>query len=402
MNEVMLQTIKFANVTVENMMASGSITITTVISVVAIVISFLTLWFTHLRGMRISVHPEYELPELSANKFKNDIPISLPVKVNLSVLNSGNRAGIVKDFDLKFIPESNFERFYRDIGGKFFSIKAAETDQSVSTISIKDQDTKLVTFDGFINLDWRIQIRDPLRTIIIESDNLKTLLEEMLKYKKDLLEEFITFLKGNEKLGDLIISYSYTTERIRRKHIVLPSQFIEFKKETPEPLEVKHSYKKAIELYEKSLENYQLSSHPAEIINKILRRINSLEKIFDECLEFLKKPREEANLRIPLNNILWMNEILNKEDNEIELLTKCRNYKKTIEDDVKPLLDKLLIDDRKVGEAYVAPTEEIKQRSFEEIKRDRVKLREKLEDVSPKLEEIKKEVEKEFSEMSSD
>ena len=395
----MMQTIEFVNATLENTGSVGSTDITSIISlfisIVAAFIAFGALYFAHLRGMSISSVWKCELPELSGGDFKGDAPTELLVKVTLSVLNSGNRAGIVDDLKLEFNPQPDFKEFLRDKGVKWYSIRSAKTNQPAPPIFIKDRDTDLVIFGGYINLDWGISMRRHLRTIDIESDNLKTLLEKMLDYKKELLRKFINFLKKNEKLGDLIISYSYTTERIRRKHIVLPSSSIEYLKRENEKLEVTHSYKKTIEWYEDSLKNYQLYLYPKEIINAILRSIKRLKKEFDSYSEEIKKHPTEDIFGLPLSSE-WINKILNEEEEDFELLSKCRNYGKTIED-IKSLLKNSLIFNQKVREANAAPTEKLRQSLKEEIKKEIEELGKKLKEISPKLEELKKEVEHELS-----
>lgn len=392
----MIYTFAFANSTVGNLGVMGSIDTTTIISLFAVALSFIALYFTHLRGVSISLFHEYELPELQADDFKDDVPTSLPVKVSLSVLNSGNRAGIVKDLNLKFKPQPDFEEFYRNNEIKWFSIKSAKTNQPASTILVKDRDTDLVIFSGFINLDWEISMRHYLRTLDIESENLKTLLEEMLEYKKERLKKFINFLKTNEKLGDLIISYKYTTGRIRIR--LKPDE---------KHLEVKHSYKEAIKYYKKSLENYQLLPNSIEIIDKVLQTINLLKEDLENCYTEIERPSKGDlfhfdNLHLfhflhPKN--LWINQILNKEDEEIELLFKCRNYRKIIEEDVKPLLHDLLIFNQKAHEATKALSETLKQSLVENLEKDKEPLRKRLIEMFSKLKDLKKQVEYEFKEI---
>ena len=389
----LMQIIEFPNATMENMGAICSIDITTAIFLVLVAfsffVSFLAFYFTHLRGMSISLFPEYELPELQADDFKGDVPTSLLMKVNLLVLNSGNRAGVVKDLELEFNAQPDLKEFHRDKEVKWYSLRSAKTNQPASPILIKDQDTALVIFNGQINLDKGFSMRHHLRTLDIESNNLKTLLEEMLEYKKERLKKFINFLTENEKLGEFIISYSYT----KIKFIFLP--FIKFKNKDKH-LKVRHSYKKTIKYYEDSLNNYQLSPHPKEIIKGIFKSIKALEEEFDTCSEEIKKHLWEDIFSLPFSSE-WINRILSKEEEDFELLSKCRNYRKTIEENIKPLLKNLLIFNQKAGEVNAAPTEKLRQSLKEEIMREKEELSKKLKGISPKLEELKKEVEHELS-----
>ena len=393
-----MQIIEFANVTMEDMGAIGSIDITTAIFLVLVAlsffISFLAFSFTHLRGMSISLFPEYELPELQADDFKGDVPTSLPMKLNLLVLNSGNRAGVVKDLELEFNPQPDFKEFHKDKEVKWYSLRSAKINQPASPILIKDQDTDLVIFNGHINLDLGFSMRHHLRTLDIESNNLKTLLEEMLEYKKERLKKFINFLTENEKLGEFIISYSYTKPKLP----FLPS--IKFKNKD-EHLKVRHSYKKTIEWYEDSLKNYQLRSPPTEIIKSILKSIKVVKEEFDRCRKEIEERLTEEHLKenvfsFSLNSE-WINRILSKEDEDFELISKCRNYRKTIEEDVKSLLNELLSFHQKVQEASVAPTEKLQESLNEDIKKEKEVLMKKLKEISPKLEELKNEVEHELS-----
>lgn len=84
--------------------------------------------------------------------------------------------------------------------------------------------------------------------------------------------------------------------------------------------------------------------------------------MFDGCNEEIERRfMEEDTLPFSSLNDGWTNKILNEEDEEIELLSKCENYRKTIEDDVKPLLNKLLIFNRKAEKATREPTEKLKK-----------------------------------------
>lgn len=391
----MIYTFVFANSTMENLRVTGSIDITTAIFLffvaISFFVSFLALYFSHLRGVSIFFSSEYELPELQADDFKMDVPTSLPLKVSLLVLNSGNRAGVVKNLDLKFNPQSDFEEFYRNNEIKWFSIKSAKTNQPASTILVKDRDTDLVIFSGFINLDWDISMRHPLRTLDIESENLTTLLKEMLEYKKELLKKFITFLTKNEKLGDLIISYSYT----RPKLIFLP--FIKFKKKD-NPLELRHSYTETIKCYEDCLKNYQLYPHPTKIIENTLKEIDKLKGEFER---YYNNIEENSGKDLFVFNIdsHFIKNCLNKENEEIGLLSKCRDYRKIIEEDVKPLFKAIMNFNQKTEEAYETHSKVRKQSLIEDLKGDREPLRKRLIEMSSKLENLKKGVEHELKEI---
>jgi len=83
-----------------------------VVTLIALFISFLTLWLTHLRGIAIAVSVEKcEMPELSPDNFKHGIPTTLRGTISLFVLNKGNRTGAIKITKLNFDKAKNFANF---------------------------------------------------------------------------------------------------------------------------------------------------------------------------------------------------------------------------------------------------------------------------------------------------
>lgn len=383
-----MQTIEFVNATLENTGSVGStditIIISLIISIVAAFIASVTLYYAHLRGMSISLHAKCELPELSGGDFRMDVPTALPVKVNLLMLNSGNRAGIVKDLKLEFNPQQDFKEFYRDTWVERDSIQSIDKSLD-STITIKNQDTNLVIFNGYILLDWGIDMSH-LGNIDIKSNNLKTLFKKMPKYKKEKLKKFINFLTENKKLGDFIISYSYTKPKFISRRITFKNDAI--------PLEVGHLYKRTIKCYEDSHKRHQISTHPKEIIRGILKGIEVLEEVLDGCRNKIENHPKEDIFSLGLNSSL-IESILRNEDEDFKLLSKCTNYRKTIEEDVKPLLNELLGFDQKMQTTSASSTKKIIPSLKEEIEEEKENLGKKLKEISPKLEELKKEIESE-------
>lgn len=380
-----MQTTEFVNATLENTGSAGSTDITFIISIFAAFIALLALYFTHLRGMSISLHPGCELPELSEGDFKMDVPTALPVKVNLLMLNSGNRAGIVKDLKLEFNPQPDFKEFYRDTWVERDSIQSIDKSLD-STITIKNQDTNLVIFNGYILLDLGIDMRHLGNLDIKNCNNLKTLLKKMPEYKKERLRKFINFLRENKKLGDFIISYSYTKPKFISRRITFKNDAI--------PLEVGHLYKRTIKCYEDSHKRHQISTHPKEIIRGILKRIEVLEENFDRYRSTIEEHSKEDIFSLGLNSSL-IESILRNEDEDFKLLSKCRNYQKTIEEDVKPLLNELLGFNQRMQTTSASSTKKIIPSLKEKIEEEKENLGKKLKEISPKLEELKKEIESE-------
>ena len=85
-----------------------------VATLIALIISFSTLWLTHLRGIAIAVSVEKcEMPELSPDNFKHGIPTTLRGTISLFVLNKGNRTGAIKITKLNFDKVKNFANFFK-------------------------------------------------------------------------------------------------------------------------------------------------------------------------------------------------------------------------------------------------------------------------------------------------
>jgi hypothetical protein len=85
-------------------------------TVFAVVISFITLYLSHLKGVDITLSVDKEkseIDELPVDAFERDIPTNLRGKISLFVLNKGNRTGAIKITNLKFEPdETGFVKFF--------------------------------------------------------------------------------------------------------------------------------------------------------------------------------------------------------------------------------------------------------------------------------------------------
>jgi hypothetical protein len=229
-----------------------------------------------------------------------------------------------------------------------------------------------------------------LETINIESNDLRGLLNKLFEYKKERLKEFIIFLRSNEKLGKISISWEYT-----KRWSLWGTPF----KKKKESVDVVHSYKETLEYYGDALKNYQLDPAPTEIIKSVLSEIDLLTEWFDKCRSAIEHHRNE-DLFVFYEADSIKSHYFDQENKEIELLKKCRAYKKIHEKNVEPLLKDILRVNQKTSEALRMPQSKIGQNLRDEIIFEREHLREKLIMVHSKLKELRIAVDHELEEMS--
>lgn len=367
-------------------------------TVFAVVISFITLYLSHLKGVDITLSVDKEkseIDELPVDAFERDIPTNLRGKISLFVLNKGNRTGAIKITNLKFEPDkTGFAKFFEK---RYLSIGSAKSPSNWSatlpmSLIIKDGDADLINIGYSIELNPIIKVGYDynLRTVNIESDNLRELLKELSDYKKERLKEFINFLHSNEKLGKIEISYKYT-----KKQWLKREPFKEGKKS----LEVIHSFKETLRYYEDSFQSYQLDPPLEKIINSVISEIDGLKLTFNRCYKDIERYHNEELFGFSEANSV-KDHYFEQENKDIELLKKCRNYKEIIETNTEPLLKDILKFGQKTYKASTAPQGMIKQNLIEELKRDREPLRRRLIMGSSKLKDLRRMVEQELEEMS--
>lgn len=357
-----------------------------------VIAAFITLLYSVRRLIKISTKYDYKLPELSQHDFEDDVFISLPLEVEITLYNEGNESSIVKDLNLKFEPHPDFKKLFREVG-EWYDIKSGKKIELGSPVFIQAKEKKILTFKSFINLAWDIRMRQSLVTLNIKESNMNVLLDEMLSYKKGLLKGLIEYLKReHKKLGELIVSYGCT-----KKYSFLPIKFDQHK----DIVEINHSYEDTTRYYEEWLNKYQLSESKREIIQRTLRRLIRLKKYFESYNSFISENLEgedyTALLNIPRSTIDHFQKIVDKKNEEIELLSKCRYYTITIEDHVKPLLKKLVEFYRKADKADEIPTEELRKEEIIKLKEQQDdKLKREIEEILPELESLISNLENEF------
>ena len=140
-----------------------SITAAAIFSGVALFISLLTLWLTHLRGVAIDLLVEKcEMPEISPDNFKHDIPTTLRGTTSLFVLNKGNRTGAIKVTELDFDKGSGFANF---LGKREFCIQSIESGSKKTNtlpfpLIIKDSSADL------INIVYSMELKPVIKSSI--------------------------------------------------------------------------------------------------------------------------------------------------------------------------------------------------------------------------------------------
>ena len=379
-----------------NLRNMTSITATVIFSGIALSISFLTLWLTHLRGIAIALSVEKcKMPELSPDNFKHGIPTTLRGTTGLFVLNKGNRTGAIKITKLDFDKVKNFANFFKECEFRIQSTESPSNQFTTPpmTVIIKDGSADLINIAFSLKLNPVIERRYDynLETINIESNNLRELLNKLLEYKKERLKEFINFLRSNEKLGRITMSCEYT-----RRWLLWGALF----KKKQKSVDVVHSYKEneTLKYYDDALENYQLDPEPTKIIESVISEIDALKSNFNKCYEDLKRYRNEELFGFSVAGSI-KNRYFDRKNSIIVLLKKCRDYKEIIERDIEPLLEDLLSFQQKTEKADETPQGKIKQKLIDEIKKEREPLGENLKKVISSLENLRKEVERELEEV---
>jgi len=367
-------------------------------TVFAVVISFITLYLSHLKGVDITLSvdkEQSEIDELPVDAFERDIPTNLRGKISLFVLNKGNRTGAIKITNLKFAPdETGFAKFFEK---HYLFIDSAKSPSNWSAtlpmpLIIKDGDADLINIGYSIELNPIIKMGYGynLKTVNIESDNLRELLKELSDYKKERLKKFIDFLHSNEKLGKIEISYKYTKKQWLKREPF---------KDEKKSLEVIHSFKETLRYYEDSLQSYQLDPQPEKIIGRVISEINRLTLTFDICYNDIEHHRNDELFSFSEDNTIKKH-YFDQDNEDIELLKKCKDYKGVIERNAEPLLRDIVGFSQKTVEALQTPEGKRRQNLIDELKRDREPLRRRLITESSKIKDLRKMIEQELEEMS--
>jgi hypothetical protein len=289
-------------------------------TVFAVVISVITLYLSHLKGVDITLSVDKEkseIDELAVDAFERDIPTNLRGKISLFVLNQGNRTGAIRITNLKFAPdETGFAKFFEKSRLVISSAKSPSNWPATlpMPLIIEDGGADLINIDYSIELNPIIKIGYGynLKTVNIESDNLRELLNELSDYKKERLKEFINFLHSNEKLGKIEILYKYTKKQWLKREPFKDGKI---------SIEVAHSFKETLRYYEDSLQSYQLDPQPEKIISHVISEIDRLKLTFDICYEDIERHRNEELFSFSEDNTIKKH-YFDQDNEDIELLKK--------------------------------------------------------------------------------
>jgi hypothetical protein len=385
------------NVTeIANMQSIGLVNVATVTGTLfAVIISFLTLYLTHLKGVDILFSLEEEktlLDDLEVNDFAGAIPTHFRGKTSFLVLNKGNRTGVLRITDVKFDSVSGFSKFYEVFRPSLHSAKLAPATLTLQMpLTLRDGDAEIIDMDYIIDLNDIIRrgYKYNLNTINIESSNLREVLNDLSNYKKERLKEFIEFLENNAKIGKIEIFYKYTKKRWMKREPF---------KDGIKSLDVFHKFKEAVKHYKDSFQNFQLDPSPESIIQEVLREVDLLKRILDKCNHDIEShPRRNDLFRFrETQNI---DNYFEKIKEEIKLLKKCGNYKNIVETDLEPLLREILEFGRETSVASSLPDGNTREKLIDELTSKRGPLRGRIIMVSFKIDELKKMIEQELEDI---
>lgn len=371
-----------------------------IFSGVALFVSLLTLWLTHLRGVVIalSADKKCEMPEILLDEFKPDIPTTIIGTTSLFVLNKGNRTGAMKVTKLDFVTAEDFANFLKKDDVSIQSIESHlnnkfHLNHSTTlpmTLIIKDGSADLINIVCSLKLNQVIKMKYEynLENINIESNDLRELLNKLLVYKEGRLKEFINFLRSNENFGKIRIYWEYT------KRWVSWGTLFEKKIET---VDVGHSYKETIKYYEDARKKYHLDPLPNEIIKSVLLEIDRLKTTFNKCRKEIEHHSNKDLFGFSDFDLI-KSRYIDKKNSIIELLKKCGDYKEIIK--IEKLLKDLLRFHQETGKAANMHQGDLKQKLIVKIKREREPLKEKLISGLSTLENLRKAAEHELEEKS--
>jgi len=358
-------------------MIPSEIVLTIIISVPALVISLLSLWFSHLKGPDIDLCdvPETELndwskQELDQSSLSGYVPYGLGLKpMQLVFMNSGNRAGAVIQVTPKFEPNAKFETFYRDEWG------SVEVNGKGLPTSIKEGDTCIMKLSYRIDvIDWRQDFRNDE---IHDISNFKEAFTKSVELDKSHFSEFVNFLRSGESLGNLRISMTHSA----RKWSGVRTTTREIAK-----VEVKNRCKNLPEGLKKKLEMWDSAS----AVNELLRRI---PEVPDQLIEKLKENLDRVSRELKRGSFHMLDDL---GDYWRRLYEQRRVASRIVferEKDLKSQLDELSQEIRAYNsELYLvsAAREDVRSERIETLNQKRQKLQPKIKEALSKVEDLRK------------
>lgn len=233
---------------------------TVIFTALALILSLITLWFSHLKGPDIELGNilEAELEDWSKDLMNNHVvqnyvPDHLRIKpIQIVFVNNGSRAGAITRIEAEFEPNEKFKPLYRD---KYVRV---ETEERELPVSIEAGDTRIIKLSSDIKvIDWKQNFR---YEEIKDTSNLKEAFTKSIELDRTRFGEFVSFLRSRETLGRLEIEMTYLGRRWLKSRT---------KTRKIANIQVKNNCEIAVEGFEKLLEDWDTSS----AVNKLLQRI---------------------------------------------------------------------------------------------------------------------------------
>jgi len=194
------------------------IVLSTVLSIVAVIVSVITLWLAELRGPDISLlsDPRFELSDENfvESQIRQYTPRWLTLRsVPLVFANYGGKAGTILDLEIDFIPTGLFksfcERFYFD------RVLREKPDSPISSVIIEGGDNECLEITlRIVAIEWKEMA---LAEVLDRNLPFEDMIEKAWESSKDKFRRFCSFLEESSELGKISCTATLTKGRFRTR-----------------------------------------------------------------------------------------------------------------------------------------------------------------------------------------
>lgn len=277
-----------------------------ILSIVAIVLSIITLWLTEFRGPNISLLniPKFEVNDetLSEQQIREYTPRWFHLKpVPFVFANYGGKAGTILDLKLNFFPHNSFKAFF-DIF--YASIVTYEGDLS-PPITIEESDNQYLKVSPEIrSIEWK---KITLAEILDPNLKVDDMVAKALEKSKEKFKGFCDFLENSQELGKVSCTITLTKGRFRTKVT---------EKKLFENISIANHYVKALSSLRGCLGRWEnLKPTKVELLNEVKRDFEGLTRELKENLIILGRTLHEhsisetSKLRVDIWNRLQLQRI---------------------------------------------------------------------------------------------